>query len=326
MTAGQPALLCPGAGTHFPAMGRRLHDRYPSARQTLSALAQVVGPDLVDGCLSDSPAHTRTIEQSYPATVATGLLAEAALVEEVGRRPGYAVAGGYSLGLFTALAVAGALAVADTIALVAARARLMQRAADQRAGAMVLVTGPAIGAVREEVDACPAALGRVVIACVNSPSAVMLSGDQAAVARVAGRLAGDGTEVKAARTGVASHSPLMRGAQDELNACLALVSIVEPERPVLLNSDGGTTTDPGRIRDELRIHLVTPVRWDLCARTLAEIRPDVIVDTGPGSMMARLTEGIAPAIILNAAAPLADVVASLRSSEVPNMPSGRSLA
>jgi [acyl-carrier-protein] S-malonyltransferase len=325
MTAGRPALLCPGAGTHFPAMGRRLYDRYPSARRLLGDLTQVVGPDLVDGCLSDLPAHTRTIGQSYPATVAIGLLAEAALVEELGRRPGYAVTGGYSLGLFTALAVAGALAVADTISLVVARARLMQRAADQRAGTMVLVTGPAIGTVREEVDACPAELGRVVIACVNSPSAVMLSGDQAAVARVAGRLAGAGTEVKAARTGVASHSPLMRGAQDELNACLDQVSIVEPELPVLLNSDGGATTDPARIRDELRIHLVTPVRWDLCARTLAEVRPDLIVDTGPGGMMARLTEGIAPAVLLNAAAPLADAVACLRTSEESNTPSGRSL-
>jgi [acyl-carrier-protein] S-malonyltransferase len=267
---------------------------------------------LVEACLAESPAATRSISQSYPATVTTGLMAAAALTEALGQRPRFMVAAGYSLGYFTALVLAGALSPADAMRLVVVRAVAMRDAAARRPGVMALVPGVGAAALRDRASDRPAGLGEVVVGCVNAADSAVLSGDRDAVVWIAGSLIAEGHEVKPVATGLAAHSPLMRPAQDEFNAHLDPLRMRPPHAPVLLNSDGTACGDPVRLADELRTQLVTPVRWDLCQATLAGLGLDQLVDLGPGAMMAKFSAGAAPAICLNAAAPFDVEVSRLR--------------
>jgi [acyl-carrier-protein] S-malonyltransferase len=187
----------------------------------------------------------------------------------------------------------------------------MQSAAQRRPGVMALVEAAEVETVRQRLRARPAGRGEAVIGCFNGDSSVVQSGQREAVGWVARSLRADGAQVRAVSAGLAAHSPLMREAQDEFNVHLSDVEIAEPAVPVLLNSDGTGCVQPDRIKAELRSQLVTPVRWDSCRATLAALRPDRLIDVGPGAMMAKFSATVAPAVCLNATVSFPEVLRQL---------------
>nr|WP_245661021.1 type I polyketide synthase [Streptomyces varsoviensis] len=108
-------------------------------------------------------------------------------------------------------------------ALVTARARLMQGLAP--GGVMV-----AVAAGEDVVAPVVAELGgaQVSIAAVNSPTSVVVSGEEAAVGRVVRRLSQQGCRTKRLVVSHAFHSPLMEPMLDEFRAVVAGLSFQSP--------------------------------------------------------------------------------------------------
>lgn len=310
---GRYALVFPGAGSQLPGMAHRLHRRYAVAREVLIRAEETTGLPLTELCVNGTPADLKPPEVSHPAVVATGLACSAALREHLGPRwAPPALIGGHSLGHFAALVEAGALGFGDALRIVAERARLMGEQARIRPASMVSVTGIGPEEAGRWCTGCPTRLGSAVIACFNGPRHLVISGDAEAVRWVTAHAEGrEGVRITPVATGVASHSPLMGPVQEELRPTLESVPLSPPAVPVLLNSTGRPTRGPAELRADLLCQLEVPVRWNEAMHAVAASGITVLLDAGPGQVMAKAARqhpGLTP-VALNFMQPLKDVIA-----------------
>src|SRR5690606_35483217 len=184
------------------------------------------------------------------------------------------------------------LSLADGARLVRRRGQLMQSAVAEGQGAMAAVLG-ADDAVVEAVCA-DVADGQVLSpANYNSPGQVVIAGDAAAVDRALAELAARGVR-KAVKLAVSvpSHTALMRGAADALEAEMDAMAWSAPSIPVVQNVDASVQGDVAGIRAALVAQLHQPVRWAGCVQALAARGATRVYECGPGKVLAGLVKRI----------------------------------
>ncbi len=199
---------------------------------------------------------------------------------------------GHSLGEFTALVCAGAPGFADAVALVAQRGRFMQEAVPAGAGAMAAILGLADDQV---VAVCAQAAGGGILEPVNfnSPGQVVIAGEAAAVARgIAAAKAAGAKRAVLLPVSVPSHCALMRPAAERLAVALAAIPLAAPRIPVLHNVTVDAVADPAAIRDRLVRQLYSPVRWVETAAVSGGPGVELLLEAGPGKVLAGLTKRI----------------------------------
>ncbi len=69
-----------------------------------------------------------------------------------------------------------------------------------------------------------------------------------------------------------------------------------PRFPVAENVAGTLVDDPEELRALLKRHVVSPVRWEACARSLAGAGASVFVEPGPGDVLTKLQKRIDAAV------------------------------
>ncbi|MGH2346992.1 MAG: ACP S-malonyltransferase [Chloroflexota bacterium] len=298
-TARRSALLFPGQASQHVGMGRLAVARFPAAAEIFARVDAAIGESISRLCFEGPAERLRETRVQQPAVFACSLAIYQAWRETDGREDELLGAAGHSLGEYTALTAAGALSVEDAARLVALRGRVMQEAADRLPGGMTVL----LGIDRARVEAICAQVSRpdqgegeiVVLANDNSTEQQVISGGLAALERaaVAARAQGAKRAVPLKVAG-AFHSPLMAPAVDGLAAAVAGVPIAPCRFPVIANSTATPLRTAEEIRAELVRQVMAPVRWVESVRALAESRPDLWVDSGPGGVMAGLAARIVP--------------------------------
>jgi len=256
-------------------------------RQAEAASGQPIRKVMLEGPME---ALTRT-EVAQPA-----LFCVALAVTDAARARGLQpdLVAGHSLGEYTAAAGSGAISVEDGIELVSLRGRLMGEIGDERPGAMAAVIGldaDKLGTLREEA----AAAGMVTLANINSPTQIVVSGEEDGVAKLMelAEKAGASRVVKL-QVAAAFHSELMKPVQEQMAEAVRDVAWSNPRVPVASNSRGAIVDDAESLQAALVEQIASPVRWVECVQALVGAGATTFLESGPGRVLGGLVRQIHP--------------------------------
>ncbi len=253
------------------------------AREFLAELSDAARTDLIRLGTTAEADEIKDTAVAQPLIVATSLLTHRMLEQECGPVQTWAGAvAGHSVGEFAAVSIANVLSKVDATALVGVRGRAMARAASEAETAMAAVMGPDPEASTQAITAAG-----LVPANVNGGGQIVAAGTREAIEAFA--------ENPPARTRViplqvagAFHTQHMASAvADVAEAAEALVA-EDPDLPLLSNADGLAVKDGGQMLSSLVSQITSPVRWDLCQETLAEMGVSALIELAPGGVLTGL--------------------------------------
>ena len=287
---GRTAFMFTGQGAQRPGMGAELHKCLPAFATSFDTTCTLLDRHF------DRPLGKLTLEQGGDAdaelldqtayTQAAMFALEVALyraVESLGVQPDFLV--GHSVGEIVAAHVAGVLTLEDACELVAARGRLMQGLPE--GGAMAAIEADE-GELHDSLDGLS---GKVALAGVNGPSAVVVSGDEDAVELLIEHWRGAGRDASRLRVSHAFHSPRMEPILDTFRAEVGRLSLSAPRIPIVSNVTGQILSDAEATSPRYWArHVREPVRFMDCVRTLEAAGVGRYLELGPDGVLTAIAD------------------------------------
>ena len=233
---GRLVLVFPGQGSQWAGMGRTLLDGSAVFRARIDECARALEP-WVDWSLTEvlrGEVDQQTLDRVdvvQPASFAM-MVGLAALWESMGVRPDAVV--GHSQGEIAAACVAGALSLADAARVVAVRSQAIASTLSGHGGMASVMLSAA-----EADDRLAPWRGRLKVAVVNSPSSVVIAGDEAALAEALESLGRDGVRTRTVPVDYASHTRHVERIEDVLATALSGIATQPPSIPFYSTVTGG---------------------------------------------------------------------------------------
>ncbi len=207
---GKTVFVFPGQGSQWPGMGLRLMESSSAFSAEMEACAEALRPYTGWSLLDMLRAGLRPLNRVdvvQPVLFAV-MVSLARLWQTFGVKPSAVV--GHSQGEIAAAHVAGALSLSDAARVVALRSKAAAKLIGDGGMAVVPLPGPEVSKWVRRWD------GRLSIAAVNGPSAVVVTGDQGAVADLVASCRAEGVLAQQLRATYASHSPQVADIRAEV--------------------------------------------------------------------------------------------------------------
>jgi len=290
--APKVAFMYPGQGSQRTGMLAAVRDRFPVVAQTLAALEGELSADLpvplthlIYPQLRAEPVDEQTATDQLtdtancqPALLACGI-ALTALLNKVGVQPVAVV--GHSLGEFTAAAAGGVLTAAEAARFVAARGRSMA-ALEGDHGAMAAIMADRPTAEGFLVDGA-------VIANVNHPRQLVVSGSTDAIAKVVGNAKAAGVKAIPLAVSHGFHSPVLAGLDSKV--LIENIDFQPPTMTVASAIANRPYADADDARAVFERHAISPVLFTDALAQCRDAGADLFLQVGAGGPLAAFARG-----------------------------------
>lgn len=273
------AFIFPGQGAQVVGMGKDFYDNFDTARQLFQQADDALGYSISNICFNGSEDDLKLTANTQPAILVVSVIV-AELLKARGITPD--IAGGHSLGEYSALVVAGSLNFQDAVKLVHKRGQFMQEAVPVGEGAMAAIIGLDDQII---IDTC-ADVGDVQAVNFNCPGQTVIAGKTQAVNIAVDKLKSAGAK-KAVILPVSApfHSKLMAPAAIKLANELDNVTINDAAFPVASNFTGELETSANDIKRNLIAQADNPVKWIHCVNSMFDFGATTFIECGVGKTL-----------------------------------------
>jgi [acyl-carrier-protein] S-malonyltransferase len=283
------AWVFPGQGSQSVGMCRDLFDNVKSARAVFEQADRALGFSLSRLCFAGPEEELRQTVNAQPALVTASFACLEAAREFNGDKlidPDFLA--GHSLGEYTALAVAGVFDFTAAVRLARERGRLMHDVGRRKPGGMAAIIG-----LEEAKLAVVCRESGTVMANVNSPGQIVISGASASIARAMemAKAAGAARAIPLQVSG-AFHSPLMQPIIEDMTFAIESVPFKDPAIPVIANMTASPMTTAAGVKTELINQLTNPVQWQRSVEYMVSQGVDTFIEIGPGKVLTGLIKRI----------------------------------
>ena len=274
------AFVFPGQGAQFVGMGKDFYDNFDAARNLFEEADDALGYSIKKMCFEGSEDDLKLTANTQPAILVVSVIAAEILKSEGITAE---VAGGHSLGEYSALVAAGSLKFRDAVVLVHKRGQFMQEAVPVGEGSMAAIIGLDDKII---VDTCNEISDTVQAVNFNCPGQTVIAGTVKGVDTAVEKLKAAGAK-KAVVLPVSApfHSTLMKPAAEKLSAELDKIQIQNAAFPVAANFNGNLETSAAEIKNNLVAQADHPVKWIDCVKSMQNYGADIFVECGPGKTL-----------------------------------------
>ncbi|KJS52374.1 hypothetical protein VM98_31830, partial [Streptomyces rubellomurinus subsp. indigoferus] len=306
---GKPVFVFPGQGAQWVGMAVELLDSSPVFAAEIAACGEALA-EFVDWSLEDvlrgvegAPTFER-VDVVQPALFAV-MVSLAALWRSYGVEPSAVV--GHSQGEIAAAYVAGGLSLRDAARIVAVRSQLVR---DRLAGLGGMMSVP-LPVDRVEELLAPYA-GRLSVAAVNGPAAVVVAGEPGALDEVFEACERDGIRARKVKVDYASHSQQVEIIEADLRKVLAPVEPTSGRVPFYSTVVGGFIDTSVMDADYWYRNLRGQVGFEPAIRALIDNGTGCFLEMSPHPVLTMAVEDTVEAADANGRV---SVVGSLRREE-----------
>ncbi|GAA2780420.1 hypothetical protein GCM10010452_05310 [Crossiella cryophila] len=272
---GKVAFVFPGQGSQWLGMALDLAEAEPVFAERLAdcaaALAEFTDWDLFEVLRGNGPGFDR-VDVVQPALWAV-MVSLAALWRSYGVEPAAVI--GHSQGEIAAAAVSGALSLRDAAKVVALRSLAIRALAGK--GGMMSVPLP-IAEVEERLTRWD---GRISVAAVNGPTAIVVAGDPEALDELFAECESEGIRARKIPVDYASHSAHVEQIRDELLTVLSGLDPRSSEIPFHSTVTGELIDTVALDAEYWYTNLRRTVRFEEVVRGLAGQGFTAFVETSP---------------------------------------------
>jgi [acyl-carrier-protein] S-malonyltransferase len=276
--AQAPGFLSPWL--ELPGFADRMH--------WLSAVAQL---DLVHYGTEADAETIRDTAIAQPLLVAAGLVSALALFPHPS--DAFKVVGaaaGHSVGEIAAAAGAGAITAEQAMVLVRERGKAMAAAAKAEPTGMTAVLGGDLDAVLAKL-----AEHGLTPANINGAGQIVAAG----TIELLDKLRADppeGARLRSLSVAGAFHTHYMSPAVSMLERYGRAVSVHDPRTRLISNADGAVVHSGREALDRIIRQVSTPVRWDLCMRTMKDLGATAVIEMPPAGTLTGLIKRALPGV------------------------------
>jgi [acyl-carrier-protein] S-malonyltransferase len=310
------AFVFPGQGSQEIGMLQDMSgtgSRGASVAETFAEASAVLGYDLWQLIQQGPEDQLNQTEFTQPALL-TASVALWRVAQQQGL-PNVDLVAGHSLGEYSALVAAGVIAFGDAVRLVQQRGQFMQSAVPVGEGGMAAVLGLGDAQVSSICRAISTPGNVVQAANYNSPGQVVIAGTNVALAdAIEACKAAGAKRAMALSVSAPFHSALMQPAADSMAEALNGINFQVPAIDIIQNVDAQYARDPALIRENLVKQMYSAVQWTQTVQRMAADGVTVMVECGPGKVLAGLNRRIDKSLTshsINSAASLEQVCMEL---------------
>lgn len=283
-------LVCPGQGSQTPGFFTPWLE-IDEFRASIEAMQTSSDIDLIKHGTESDADTIRDTAIAQPLIVSASIASAAALLRgSSAKDSGIAGVAGHSVGEIAAAKIAGVFTASTAINFVRERANLMASAAALEVTSMAAILGG-------DQDVIEARLAELELepANYNGGGQIVAAGAAAAIAKLQADPP-SGSRVIPLQVAGAFHTRFMAPAVDGLRSYAAGTETSDPEIRLWSNAGGRLVASGTEFTDLLVKQVSSPVRWDLCMKSMVDAGVTALIELAPAGTLVGLAKRSMPGI------------------------------